>query len=83
MRELRIELPDHEERRMAINTIAIIAEKYGLEYDALKFPKLKVIDETTGEIIFESSCMVKCYVSGNDSDVKNFLSEIKSLIDER
>lgn len=83
MRELRIELPDHGERRMAINTIAIIAEKYGLEYDALKFPKLKVIDETTGEIIFESSGMVKCYVSGNDSDVKNFLSEIKSLIDER
>ena len=83
MREVRIELPNHEERRRAINTIIGIADKYDLEYyNTLKFPEIKIIDETTSEIIFESGDVIKCYVRGANSNMESFLAEIKSWMCE-
>ncbi len=81
MRELRIELPDYRNRQTDANTIALIAERFGLEYDAVVNPILSVIDTATGEVILTSSGMMCCHVAGDEGSIGKFLKELKLWIE--
>jgi len=82
MRELRIELPNYENRRRDANTIALLANRYDLDYDAAVSPILTVTDTATNEVILTSSGVMRCYVSGKKSNIKKFLKEMKSWFTE-
>lgn len=81
MRELRIELPDYRNRQTDANTIALIAERFGLGYDAVVNPILSVIDTATEEVILTSSGIMLCHVSGDDESIGKFLEELKLWIE--
>ncbi|MCC8152096.1 MAG: hypothetical protein LIO96_11765 [Lachnospiraceae bacterium] len=76
MRELKIELPNYEGRETDVNTIVMIAERFGLEYDAMKNPKLTVTDVETDEVLLKSEGLMRCYISGEESAIDEFLREL-------
>lgn len=80
MSELRIELPNYEGRRADANTIALLANQYGLEYDASVNPILSVTDLSTDEVILTSPGVMRCYVSGDEASVGQFMEELKNWI---
>ncbi len=81
MRELRIDLPNYENRKSDVNTIELIACRYGLEYDAVVNPILSVTDVSTNEVILTSPGVVCCYVSGEEESIGKFLEELKMWIE--
>ncbi len=82
MRELRIKLPKYDNRREDANTIAILADKYNLSYDATVSPILTITDMATDEIVLTSSGVMHCYVSGDENDIEKFLEELKAWFTE-
>lgn len=80
MKSIRIEASNYVGRETDLNTIAFIAAKHGLNYDAYVVPAIKIYDDKTNEIILESEEAKKCYISGDDSAMEQFLSEIKKWI---
>lgn len=80
MKTIRIEFPNYEGREADLNTIAYIATKHDLDYDAFAFPLMTIYDDETNEIIMESDGIKICYVNGKDSDMEEFLKEIKKWV---
>lgn len=80
MKELKIVLPPYERRGTDADTLAMLALKYDLDYDASVIPFMTVSDEATKEVILRSEGEMHCYVSGDDDKVEEFLKELKSWI---
>lgn len=82
MRKLRIEIPNYELRSTDANTIAILANQYDLTYESSVSPILAVSDVDTEEIILTSSGVMRCYISGDESNVEKFLEELEAWFTE-